>query len=61
MKVYVVTKEGPEWSDILGIYATREHAVERAARFNDVPEDRRGTLDSMSQAVVTPHEVQNFV
>lgn len=47
-RVHLLLKEGPEWSEVLDVYAdtkaSKQKAQDRADEFNSVPEELRPTV-----------------
>ena len=46
--VWIVTREGPEWSEIVGVYLSKESAQRKAERCNLSNKGSRNVLDQLS-------------
>ena len=59
MKVYIVSQEGPEWSNVMSLYVSEAEAVKEAKRLNnaDKIEGYYNWLHKMSEYNVQEHIV----
>ena len=48
MKVYLLIREGPEWSSVVDVYAQRPFADARAKVLNEVARVSKDTFESLS-------------
>lgn len=55
MEVWIVTQEGPEWKNIIGVYDNEAVADEMVA---NPPKHSASWLDSLSKYFSTCYEVQ---
>ena len=62
MKIYLVTREGPEWTDIIAAFKTKASAEKLAREKNELRKALDGSInnvtDRMSEFCVSKIEVQ---
>lgn len=57
-KVWVVTREGPEWTEIVGIYSSESSAITKTERCRLHNKGSKDVMDTLSGYAYRAHEVK---
>lgn len=65
MKVYLLVREGPEWSDVVGVYTNAAKAEARASELNRkgdaLRRDKNATLSTVQERLSSYSVAQHTV